>query len=295
MLAKGILRLFLQLLTQLLAIALGTFLLSDYLPGDLLTGLQSNAGFDEKMMERLRMQLQLDQPWWQRFAGWLGSVLRGDFGQSLAFGVAVREMTSQLWENTLWLNLGATLFAWTAALPLGTVAALHAQGRVDDVVRGGQALLLSVPEVLLAFVGLRYFHWFLPMPYLVLGLAALPVLTIHIRNSLVAALADPSVEAARALGIGPVRLWWSYVLPLTAGTLLPLAGLSFGGLLSASILTEGALSVPGLGGLLVNAIYHRDTPVVASLMGLAAIFVLVANFVAEALRLLLDRRPRGLS
>jgi peptide/nickel transport system permease protein len=241
----------------------------------------------------MRASTDLDQPWWVRYRHWCYSAVRGDFGTSVAYGVPVRQLLADRLPATLQLNLISTLLAWLTALLLGGLAARHPSSPLDWLVRSSEALLLGLPEILLALVGLWLFGPATLLPYAVLTLGALPVLTAHVRSSVRAALNDPSVPSAAQHGIAGARLWWSYILPLAAAPLLSLAGLSFGGLLSASLLIEATLSVPGLGSLLLDAIHARDTAVVAAVVALSGVTVVVANFAADLARHALDPRLAG--
>jgi peptide/nickel transport system permease protein len=86
------------------------------------------------------------------------------------------------------------------------------------------------------------------------------------------------------------RLWTSYVLPLAAAPLVALAGLSFGTLLSASLLVEAALSYPGIGSLMLDAIQARDTAVAAAVTAIAGFALLSANLLADVALRWLDPR-----
>lgn len=280
-------------ITLLAALSLITFFLSDWIPGDYLSTLRMNPDLSPATIEAMRARTDLDQPWWVRYRSWCYSAAHGDFGTSLAYGIPVRQLLTDRLPATLQLNLASILLAWLTAILLGSAAARYAESPLDWLVRTTQALLLGLPEILLALAGLWLFGPTRALPYAVLTLGALPVLTVHVRSSVRAALTDPAVQAAAQHGIGGARLWWSYILPLAAAPLISLAGLSFGGLLSASLLVEATLSVPGLGSLLLDAIQARDTAVVAAVVALSGVTLVAANLAADAARHALDPRLAG--
>lgn len=276
--------------TLLGALAIITFGLADWVPGDYLSAMRADPTLSAGTIEAMKERSGLDRPVWVRFGRWCQSTIQGDFGISLSYGVPVRTLISERLPATLSLNLVSTVAAWIAALFLGAFAAQLAGGWIDNGVRLLQAILTAVPEIILALVGLWLFGGGSILPYAVLTLGSLPLLTVHARASIAAALGHGAVRSARRHGIAGWRLWWSYVLPIAAPPLISLAGLSVGGLLSASLLVEAALGVPGIGTLLREAIQSRDTPVVAALTGLSGAMLVAANLAAEFARRFLDPR-----
>lgn len=270
-----------------------TFAMADWAPGDYLTTLRVAPQISAETARAARSRLQLDRPWLERYLDWSRSAVAGDFGESLAYGVPVRQLLTERLPNTLWLNLVATVAAWVFALAGGAWAAAHAGGWADRVIGALQAILAGVPELLLALIGLWLFGGRFWLPYVVLLFGALPTLLVHVRGAMRDALAHPSVAAAQAHRVRGTRLWWGYISPLAAPPLLALAGLSFGGLLSASLLVEAAVSYPGLGTLMLDAIQARDTAVVAAIVAVSGALLLLANLLAEAAQRAIDPRGEG--
>ncbi|MBL8229351.1 MAG: ABC transporter permease [Bryobacterales bacterium] len=273
-------------------LSLLTFTLAETAPGDYLDTLRLNPEASRETVEAARIRLGLDRPWWERYGRWCASVLRGDFGESMTYGMPVSRLLADRLPNTLLLNFAATLTAWLLAAGLGWLAARHSGGITDLLLLVSNTIFVALPELVIALLGLWMFGNFAALPWVVLTLGALPGPVVHFREALQGAVSHPSVESARMLGIRGTRLWWSYVLPLAAAPLLPVIGLSFGGLLSASLLVEAALSWPGLGTLLLDAIQSRDTAVVAAVVALSGGLLLLANLGAEMARAALDPRLR---
>lgn len=277
----------------LFALSLLTFALAEWTPGDYLSTLRLNPDVSPATVEAMRSRLALNQSWMERYGNWWASALRGDFGTSLAYGLPVRRLLADRLPVTLKLNLASTAVAWLFALLLGGWSAYRAGRWLDGAVRTLQATLLGLPEILLALMGLWLFGSHGLLPYVVLALGALPSLVTHVRSSMRSALMETSVQAARLHGVRPVRVWACYVMPLASPPLISLAGLSIGGVLSASLLVESALGVPGLGSLLLEAIQARDTAVVAAIVALSGAWLLLANLVADLARRACDPRLRG--
>lgn len=271
----------LRSLSLLLALLFLTFALVQLAPGDYLTGFEAGATLSADTQTRLRERLGLNDSLTARAFFWLSSVLRGECGISLQYELPVCPLLAPRFITTLQLNLVSTAFAWLLALALAVVPALHPRGWVDRCLRISASLLLGLPELLLALLGLWAFGFHPLLPFGVLTAGSLPVLWIHLRYSLSGAVSHPSVRAARAMGIAGLPLWQHYIWPLAAPPLLPLAGLSFGRVLSASLLVEAALGVPGLGPLVLEAVAARDAALLAPSVAAAGLVLMLAMQLAQ--------------
>jgi peptide/nickel transport system permease protein len=123
-------------------------------------------------------------------------------------------------------------------------------------------------------------------------LGMLPALVRHVRSAMAVALDSPFGQAARAHGIPLRRRLFRHLLPAALSPLIPLAGISLGTLLSASLLVEVVMGWPGLGPLFLGAVMARDVAVVLAVVMLSAIFLVVANLIADLLLLAFDPRIR---
>jgi len=303
----------------ILVLSVATFALAELAPGDYAGEMRLDPRLSPESVAALRQRYHLDESWWSRYLSWLGSVLRGDLGYSFAHQVPVSVLLGPRLGATLLLAGSATLLAWFVALVLGGAAAWRPRGLADRVLALLSALLLSLPELLLLLLlawasrsgllplgGLRsldadsfgFFasiwdllrHLFLPTLALAAGL--LPSLLRHVRASFAAALAEPSQQAARGHGLSAWRRLRSYVLPGSASTLLPLAGLSFGGLLSGSLLVEIVFSWPGVGPLFLDAILARDLHVAVAVLLASGLMLAGGNAMADLALLFVDPRRR---
>jgi peptide/nickel transport system permease protein len=288
-----------------------SFLFLELAPGDYLDAGRLAAETSPATREALRSRYGLDQSLPARYCRWIGSVARGEWGFSFAYGVPVGPL---LWErglNTLLLTGTATLLAWLIAVPIGTGWALLGRGWANELCGLGTALLLSIPEVLVALVfvflaaetgafpigGMRSLdapqaagwswlsdlarHMFLPVMALVLSRVG--GLVRHARESVDAALGLPPVRLMYASGIPTYRILLRDVLPLAANPLITLFGLSLAGLLSGSLIVEVVMGWPGLGPLLLEAILARDVYVVVGATTCSAVLLLLAGAIADFL------------
>ena len=298
-------------------LSLVTFLLAELAPGDPLSALRLDPSISEETLERLREKYDLDRPWYERYGRWLRSVGQGEFGYSTQYETSVAPLLAPRLRNTLLLMTAASALAWLLALPLGLLAARRPDGFWDRVVRLASAALLATPEILLAlgalvlaawsglfpvggmqefsgsskvFSGLRNLLWHLALPTLVLGLGLLPVLLLHVTSVVRQVLEEPFLLTARSLGIPPSRQLLFHALPAAAQPLIALFGLTLAGLVSGSLLVEVVLGWPGLGPLLLGAVFARDLHVVLAAGLVSGMFLLLGNLISDLLSAAVDPR-----
>ena len=307
-------------LCLLLALAAGTLLLGRLVPGDHLAEQRLGSALTADEEQNLRRQDGLDDPWHERLARDAGSWLRGEMGRSLSHRVPVRDLVVPRLGQTLLLAGGALVLSWGLALPLGLAMARRPRSLGGRAILAGTSLPLSIPELLIA-LGALYLAastgWFptggasslggsgldpwsrlldrlhhLALPLLVLTLGALPSLVRHVRGALLEALGAPFVEVARGHGLGEATVLWRYALPAAASPLVALFGLSVARLLSGSMLVEVVFGWPGLGPLMLDALFARDLPVVQAVVLLGGVLLLLGNLLADLLVWWLDPRQR---
>jgi len=296
------------------------FVFSALAPGSFFDEMKLNPQISPGTVTALRSQYGIDRPLLPRYLAWARSALRGEWGYSFAYNCPVSQLLATRARNTLLLTAVATVLAWLTAVPLGAWSA-HRRGRWDDrLVLSGTSLLLSVPELVIAFILL---YWVirthalpaggmvsvnyarlrpaakaldlaahLVVPVTTLVLASLPLLIRHVRASVIDGLRSPFVEAARAHGITRGRILFRYALPAAANPLSSLLGLSVAGLLSGSLLVEVITGWPGLGPLLLEASMSRDLDVVVGAVMASTLFMIAGTILADVLLVVADPRVR---
>ncbi len=307
-------------LCLLLGVSLLSFVLVQLAPGEFDEDMRLDPRISAETVTRLRAQYGLDRPLLVRYCLWLGSALSGDFGFSFSYNVPVISLLRPRIMNTLLLTITSTALAWILALPIGVWSAVWKGDWRDRVCATATSAALAVPDIVLALgmllialhsgrfpVGgmfsmkysrlsswgaVRDVLWHLVLPCTALVLAILPVLIRHVRAGMLEALDLPFVRAARAHGIGARRITWRYALPAAANPLISLFGTTIGALLSASLLTEVIMSWPGLGPLILEAIFARDVHVVVGAVIFSATLLLAGNLVADLLLCAADPRIR---
>jgi peptide/nickel transport system permease protein len=307
-------------LLLLVAVSVLSFVFANLAPGDYFSALRTDPRVSAETVAALRSQFGLDRPLPVRYAAWVASVLRGDFGYSLAYNSPVGPLLWGRVRATLLLTGTATFLAWLIALPLGIWNATARGTWGDSVSKVVLSCLLAIPDLLLAIVFLMlavetgYFPaggmvsprwaslsapervldvaWHLALPVAVLVLDMLPTLVRHVRASMAEAIDSPFALSARAQGIPRQRLLFRHLLPAAANPLISLAGFSLGTLLSASLLIEVVMGWPGLGPLFLEAIMARDFALVLGVVMLSASFLVVGNLLADILLYRMDPRIR---
>ncbi|MEO1368091.1 MAG: ABC transporter permease [Acidobacteriota bacterium] len=304
-------------LAVLWAVSAAAFLLAELAPGDPFAAERLDPAFSEAAYDRLVERSGLADPLHERYGRWLLSLARGELGLSISYRRPVAELLGPRVAATLTLTLGASVLAWLLALGLGARAARHPGGPVDRASLALASGLQALPELLLALLaaalavrlGLpvsrmasldadqldltarildRLRH--LAMPLAVLTLASLPPLLHHVRAALLEAYASPPFLAAKARGLGQGRLFAAYALPLAANPLISLWGLSWGGLISSSLVVEVVLGWPGTGPLMLEAVFARDLHLVLAGALAATLLLLLGNALADLALAVLDPR-----
>ncbi len=307
-------------LLLLLGVSLLSFVLVQLAPGEFDENMRLDPRISAETVNRLRAQYGLDRPLLVRYCLWLKSAARGDFGYSFSYNVPVTSLLRPRILNTLLLTVTSTVLAWMLALPIGVWSAVWKGNWRDQVCATATSAALAVPDLVLALglllialhsgrfpVGGMFSTnysrlsswgavcdvlWHLVLPCTALVLAILPLLVRHVRAGMIEALDMPFVRAARAHGIAGRRIVWRYALPAAANPLISLFGMTIGALLSASLLTEVIMSWPGLGPLILEAIFARDVNVVVGAVVFSAVLLLAGNFAADLMLCAADPRIR---
>lgn len=310
----------LRIVLLLFGVSVLCFLFTEMAPGSFFDEMRLNPQISPETISALRTRYGLNQPLVVRYGRWLKSVARGDLGFSIAYNAPVAPLLWSRSENTLLLATVAMLLTWLIAVPLGIWTAASHGSWFDRMVESGNSLLLSIPEIVIALgllaaavrwrlvpvggmVALEHddlSSWgkildiarHLLLPTAILVLAGISIVVRHVRASVVEVLQAPHVRASRGLGIGPMRLLFRHVLPVAAGPLVSLFGLSIASLLSGSLLVEAATGWPGLGPLLLEATLARDLYLVIGGIFFSALFLVGGNIAADVLLWLVDPRIR---
>lgn len=264
----------------------------------------------------LRADLGLDKPLPERYARWLGNFITGDFGNyyERSGSHAVGERLADALPVSLQLMAYSQLLALAVAIPLGVLAAYRAGSIFDRLANITSFGLLAVPGFVLAllmayYVGVEY-GWLpsdgythftddpvehfrhMVLPAISLAAAQIAVYMRLLRSDMVATLQEDFVQMARSKGLSDQRVLWRHALRPSSITLLTVAGLNVGTLISTALVVEVVFSVPGLGEAIWDSINRRQYVAFQSFVAVVAIIYVIANFAVDMLYTVLDPRIR---
>jgi len=246
----------------------------------------------------------LDRPLGAQYAAFLGGVLVGDFGRSLRFEQPILPIILERLPATLELAGGSLALSFLVGVPLGVAAALRRDGPVDYAARGLVLVGQGVPNFLLAIVLILFFgvrlRWLptggrgswahLVLPAIVLSFLLLPLTVRVTRATMLDVLGRAYVRTARSKGLREGAVVLRHALRNAALPILTVLGVQAASLLGGAIVTETVFSWPGVGRLIVSAIFARDFPLVQSAVLVVATAVVLVNFTVDWLYGVLDPR-----
>ncbi len=311
-----VLKRLLLVVPTLLGVASLVFVIMRVIPGDVaLLILGGDAGnVDQKQLVAMRAQLGLDQPLLVQFGTWLWGVLRLDFGTSLWTGQPVTEELLIRLPLSLELALLATLVSVLIAIPLGMLAAVRQDTWVDYAVRivsiGGLAIPSFWIGILCILALVIFFGWGPPLeftppwvdPWANLEMMLWPVLTVGYRYSavttrmtrstLLEVLREDYIRTAWAKGLRERAVVIRHALKNAMLPVVTLIGTEFAFLIGGLVVTETVFTLNGIGRFVVDAVAHRDYPVVQALVFLIAFSFVVVNLLVDLTYAWFDPRIR---
>lgn len=283
-----------------------TFALMYLLPGDPAASMLAKSGASGEQIAALRAELGLDRPLYIQYFHYLGQVLQGNLGVSLASNKPVMQMLVEVLPQTLALVFAALI----VAIPLGTVMGITAAVRqntlVDRVLVGISSLGVSVPSFWLALLLILLFsvtlRWLpasgqgelrhLVLPTIVLAFGAIGTVARTARASMIDVLKQDYIRTARASGKSESEVIYRHALPNALVPVVTMIGLQFGWLISGSFIVETVFSRQGLGSTLINAILDKDLPLVQGAVLATATLYVTLNLLVDLTYGAIDPRIR---
>ncbi|KRR27805.1 hypothetical protein CQ14_08110 [Bradyrhizobium lablabi] len=301
------------LIPVLIGVSMVSFTIIHLIPGDIVAVLAGPmVASDSEIAQNIRQSLHLDQPLPVQYGLWLMGVLHGDFGNSLTMGLPVGPQIAQHLPVTLALTFMSLTFAVAIGLPSGVIAATTSGRWPDTVIRLFALLGLSTPAFFLGVAAVLLLSLYLPsfkthatvelhadlfgglkallLPAFVLSLAAAATVTRYTRASMLEVLREPYMATARAKGAGRVRVLVRHGLRNALLPVVTAVGVTAAQLIAGAVVVEQVFGLPGVGQLMLNAIYHRDyTQVQATVLVVTTLVVLI-NIAVDLSYYLLDPR-----
>jgi peptide/nickel transport system permease protein len=254
-----------------------------------------------------RHALGFDRPLREQFADYVTRAARGDLGVSLRSSLPVATLVRQRLPATVELTVAALLIAVVVAVPAGIVSAVKRGSALDRLAMVGAVAGQAVPIfwlalLLIAFFGV-YLRWLpvfgrgslahLVLPAVSLSTVILGRLARLVRSSMLEVLGQDYVRTARAKGVGEVRVLAGHALKNAAIPIVTLLGLQFAQLLGGAVVTETIFAWPGIGRLVVEAIFNRDFPVVQGVVLVVSLIFVAVNLLVDLAYAALDPRIRA--
>jgi peptide/nickel transport system permease protein len=301
-------------LLVLFAVSLIIFLGVELLPGDLCQEIQGQ-GATKETVAACRRELGLDQPPITRYLSWLGGVLQGDFGVSLANQREISELIGVRLSNTIFLALVAAIISVPLALILGILAALYRNTIYDRAVNVVTLTSISTPEFFVAYILILFFSvkfgWFpslsnvspetefwdrvyravLPAATLTLVVVAhMMRMTRASMASIINLLASPYIEMANLKGMSRSHIIVHHALPNAWAPIVNVIVINLAYLIVGVVVVEVVFVYPGLGQLIVDSVQKRDIPVVQACSLIFAATYVILNLTADILSIVTNPR-----
>jgi len=306
----------LLIVPTLLGVASLVFVIMRVIPGDVALLILGGDGgnIDQAQLVAMHRQLGLDQPLLVQFGTWLWGVLRFDFGTSLWTGQPVVEELLIRLPLSLELAFLATGVSVLIAIPLGMLAAARQDTWVDYVVRvisiGGLAIPSFWVGILVILLLVIYFGWGPPLeftppwvdpwanfqqmvwPVLTVGYRYAAVTTRMTRSTVLEVLREDYIRTAWAKGLAERVIVIRHALKNAMLPVITLIGTEFAFLIGGLVVTETVFTLNGVGRFVVDAVAHRDYPVVQALVFVIAFGFVIVNLLIDLTYAWFDPRIR---
>ncbi|MCW5850863.1 MAG: ABC transporter permease [Anaerolineae bacterium] len=288
-----------------------TFTLGFYAPGDpiVLIYNENLSNMTPEDLERLRNQYGLNRPYWEQYVDYMGKVLRGDLGVSIATKLPVTQMIRQALPISVTLGLAAGAVLILLGIPLGVLAAMRHNSWVDYTIVGTSMVFRTIPvfvlgpmlmivlilqlkllDVPLGWKGL--FHQQTILPIALLAAAPLADVIRQTRVAVLEVLSHDYVRTAQAKGLKTWVIITSHVL---RNALLPVVtslGLIVNALIHGSVFIDRIFTLGGFGEVVINSIKLLDIPVILGTTIFSTLLVIVANLLVDLVYPFIDPRVR---
>ena len=303
----------LRFIFVILAVTAITFLMINILPGDVSYIIGGETATSEDIQD-IRKDLGLDRHIVVRYVAWMGRVVRGDLGESYLSREPVLDAILRRLPVTLELLIISQLLALLLALPAGIISAYRTNSFVDRLISIGGFATISIPSFVMALMTIYLFsiqlRWlpatgytpFFEGPWANIKSFLLPALSIALiewvvlmrvlRSDMITTLQQNYILMAKAKGLPPWKVLIRHALRPSSLTLITVFGIQIGRLLGEAVIVETIFALPGIGRLLIDAIYARDYLIIQGCILLITIGYVTINSVVDVLYMVLDPRIR---
>ncbi len=298
-------------LLQVIPVLLGATFLIYFMvfamPGDPIAALYGDRPPAPGVIEQLREQYHLNEPFIVQYFYYLGGILQGDFGVSYT-GQPVNEILARTFPVTIRLALLAIFFEMVAGITIGLISGLRKGGIFDATGLGFSLVLISLPIFVIGFAAQFFLGvqlgWFSPtvgsgaplqdliLPALVLASISFAQIVRLTRASVIDTSTLDFVRTASSKGLTRRRVVPVHILRNSLIPVVTYLGTDFGVLLVGATVTEGIFNVPGVGRTLYQAVIRSEGPTVVSFVTIMVLLYLIVNLLIDLLYAVLDPRIR---
>jgi peptide/nickel transport system permease protein len=305
----------------LLGISFLVFALLNLVPGSPTDQFEFNPNIKPSDLERIRQNLGLDAPWYQRYFIWLGDALRGDLGISFRNYVPVTTTLKSVLPNTLVLSVSALLISISFAIPVGVLAAVKRNSIFDRVTNIFATAFYSMPSIWLGMLmiilfAVKFQQWGLPsmpvsgvmdlrgggdlwdrfvhliMPAMTLALVSLAGWTRYIRSQMLEVIRQDYMRTADAKGLTKSVALYRHAFKNAVLPLVTLVGLDIPSLFGGALIVENVFGYRGVGQVLIESLRSNDYSVAMACVMMLAFLTVLGNLIADILYGVLDPRVR---
>lgn len=301
------------MVATLLGVSVIVFGMMRLIPGTVVEQLLGQSALvGEETIRALREFFGLDRPWYVQYFEWLGGLLRGDLGVSWRSNRSVLSLILSRLPVSAELAVLAVAWSMLIGIPMGVLAALRRGSTSDSVIRFASTLGLSVPAfwqgTLLILLFSIYLQWMpsiqwvsirenvwvnlsiIALPALTLGTATAAMISRMTRSTMLDVLGHDYVRTARAKGVSEPRVIRHHALRNALIPVVTVAGVQMGYILGGIVVVEDVFNLPGIGRLLLDAVFQRDYPIVQSTILVGATLFMGLNFLVDLLYAVIDPR-----
>lgn len=319
--SRYIIRRVIGMIPLLLGISFVVYALMNMVPGSPMDRFEGNPTIRPEDIERIKENLGLNAPWYERYFIWVQSAVRLDFGNSFVNYKPVNDILVDALPNTLILSVTSLVIALAISIPLGVICAVRRNSLLDRVVTVIATGFSSIPVLWLGLMmillfAVKFQEWGLPslptggvrnlrepdslmnrlehliLPALALSLVSLAGWTRYIRSQMLEVIRQDFVRTAQAKGLKDRIVLMRHAFRNALLPLVTLVGLTIPDLFGGALIIENVFGYPGIGQITVTALNNNDFSVAMACVMMLAFLTVIGNLVADVLYGMLDPRVR---
>jgi len=297
----------LRAIPVVLGVSTLVFFMIHLLPGDPAQEIASRSpGMTQESVQKIRVQLGLDQPLYKQYLQFLSREVHGNLGRSIFSNQPVTKMIHDQVGSTLQLTFAGIFIAILIGVTLGIVAAVRHNTWLDTASMTVALLGVSMPSFWLGLLMILLFavklHWVpvvggtgirgLILPAFTLGFGASAIIARLVRSSMLEVLRQEYMMSAKAKGLANSTVILRHGLKNALIPVVTIIGLQFGTLLGGAVVIETVFARRGIGRMAIDAVLAKDFPVIQGTVLFAALVYVSVNLVVDLLYSVLDPRIR---